>query len=51
MLLCRVRPQHVDDDVVREASDGSLTSRRPVRTLGRGSRAKVRPAMDSAGPV
>jgi hypothetical protein len=28
-LLRRVCPQHADDDVVREASDESLTSRSP----------------------
>jgi hypothetical protein len=51
MLLCWVWPQHANDDVVQEASDESLAPRSPVRTLGRGGRAKVRLATDSAGLV
>jgi hypothetical protein len=34
MLLCWVGPQHADDDVVREASDESLTSRNPNEDIG-----------------
>jgi hypothetical protein len=51
MLLRWVWPQHVDDDVARQASDECLARRSPVRTLGRGGRPKVRPATDSIGPV
>jgi hypothetical protein len=29
MFLCWVRPQHADDDLVREASDESLLSHNP----------------------
>jgi hypothetical protein len=33
-LLCRVWPQHADDDVVREASDEGLASRCPHENIG-----------------
>jgi hypothetical protein len=32
--LCRVRPQHADDVVIREASDESLASRSPREDIG-----------------
>jgi hypothetical protein len=51
MLLCRVRPQHADDDVVREAPDESLASHEPHKDVGRGGRATVRAVTDSAGSM
>jgi hypothetical protein len=50
-LLCWVWPQQANDGLTREASDESLASRSPIRILGQGGRAKVRPATDSAGSV
>jgi hypothetical protein len=49
--MCWVWLQHADDEVVREASNEVLAPAALVRTLGRGGRAKVRPATGSTSPV
>jgi hypothetical protein len=43
-LLCRVWPQHADDDVVREASNEGLARRSPRKDIG-----VRRPAEGTAG--
>jgi hypothetical protein len=51
MLLRWVWPQHADDDVALEPRAKASRPAVHVRTLGRGDRAKVRPATGSTGLV
>jgi hypothetical protein len=51
MLLCRVWPQHADNDVIRESSNEGLVCRSPREDIGVRRPAEGTAATGSTGPV